>query len=259
MPNESQPQATVPKKLTTKQQRFVEEYCVDWNCTQAAIRAGYSEDTAYSQGSRLLKNVEVRAAIDARLTALSLSAGQTTKLLSEIAQTRLNDYLRVKTVPTRERVEVYASVVSAQLTEEIALIEDQASHLKKKDAGPLRRLLSQLRKRQVEMKLEVLRFGAEALVYVEGPLVLKEMVELDLVALAKAKNEGRIKSWTPTEFGVKVEMYPADAALRDMGRIHGLFEKDNDQAKPVAVVQATVQVQHTGVPLARSEKEVDDV
>lgn len=45
--------------LTGKQQRFVEEYLVDLNATQAAIRAGYSEKTAYSQGQRLLKNVEV--------------------------------------------------------------------------------------------------------------------------------------------------------------------------------------------------------
>lgn len=45
--------------LTAKQGRFVEEYLVDLNATQAAIRAGYSEKTAYSMGQRLLKHVEV--------------------------------------------------------------------------------------------------------------------------------------------------------------------------------------------------------
>jgi phage terminase small subunit len=50
--------------LTQKQQRFIEEYLVDANATQAAIRAGYSERTAYSQGQRLLKNVEVRIALE---------------------------------------------------------------------------------------------------------------------------------------------------------------------------------------------------
>ena len=49
--------------LTPKQQRFVEEYLIDLNATQAAIRAGYSEKTAYSQGERLLRNVEVAAAV----------------------------------------------------------------------------------------------------------------------------------------------------------------------------------------------------
>ena len=51
--------------LTPKQARFVEEYLVDLNATQAAIRAGYSNKTAYSQGQRLLKKVDVAAAIQA--------------------------------------------------------------------------------------------------------------------------------------------------------------------------------------------------
>ena len=41
-------------KLTDKQKQFVEEYLVDLNATQAAIRAGYSEQTGYSIGQRLL-------------------------------------------------------------------------------------------------------------------------------------------------------------------------------------------------------------
>jgi phage terminase small subunit len=50
-------------ELNEKQKRFVEEYMIDLNATQAAIRAGYSEKTAYSQGQRLLKKVEVLARI----------------------------------------------------------------------------------------------------------------------------------------------------------------------------------------------------
>ena len=44
--------------LSEKQRLFFKEYIVDSNATQAAIRAGYSKKTAYSQGQRLLKNVE---------------------------------------------------------------------------------------------------------------------------------------------------------------------------------------------------------
>ncbi|MCK3654237.1 terminase [Pasteurellaceae bacterium Macca] len=50
-------------KLTDKQKRFVEEYLIDLNATQAAIRTGYKKETAYSQGQRLLKNVEIQQAI----------------------------------------------------------------------------------------------------------------------------------------------------------------------------------------------------
>lgn len=49
--------------LTAKQERFVAEYLIDLNATQAAIRAGYSERTANEQGSRLLANVSVRSEI----------------------------------------------------------------------------------------------------------------------------------------------------------------------------------------------------
>lgn len=42
--------------MTTKQKRFCQEYLIDLNTTQAAIRAGYSEKTAYSMGQQLLKN-----------------------------------------------------------------------------------------------------------------------------------------------------------------------------------------------------------
>ena len=54
-------------KLSAKQQRFCNEYLIDLNATQAAIRTGYSEKTAYSQGQRMLKNVEVKAYLDSEL------------------------------------------------------------------------------------------------------------------------------------------------------------------------------------------------
>lgn len=50
-------------KLTDKQQRFVDEYLIDLNATQAAIRAGYSAKTADQQGSRTLANVKVKQAV----------------------------------------------------------------------------------------------------------------------------------------------------------------------------------------------------
>jgi len=49
--------------MTPKQQRFVDEYLIDLNATQAAIRAGYSAKTANEQGARLLANVSVRNAV----------------------------------------------------------------------------------------------------------------------------------------------------------------------------------------------------
>lgn len=50
-------------ELTPRQQRFVDEYLLDLNATQAAARAGYSKRTAKAQGSRLLTNVAIQAAV----------------------------------------------------------------------------------------------------------------------------------------------------------------------------------------------------
>lgn len=57
--------------MTPKQQRFVEEYLIDLNATQAAIRAGYSAKTAQEQSSRLLSNAMVAAAITKRRATLT--------------------------------------------------------------------------------------------------------------------------------------------------------------------------------------------
>ena len=53
----------ITKPLSEKQKRFCLEYVKDLNATQAAIRSGYSERTAKSQGQRLLTHVDVQALI----------------------------------------------------------------------------------------------------------------------------------------------------------------------------------------------------
>jgi phage terminase small subunit len=49
--------------MTLKQQRFVEEYLIDLNATQAAIRSGYSEETARSIASENLTKPDIQEAI----------------------------------------------------------------------------------------------------------------------------------------------------------------------------------------------------
>lgn len=62
-------------KLTPKQKLFVDEYLVDLNATQAAIRAGYSTKTSNEQGNRLLANVSVRTHIDQAMAERSRRTG----------------------------------------------------------------------------------------------------------------------------------------------------------------------------------------
>lgn len=53
--------------LTAKQKRFCDEYLVDLNATQAAIRAGYSKKTAYSIGVENLKKPEIKKYLQERM------------------------------------------------------------------------------------------------------------------------------------------------------------------------------------------------
>lgn len=62
-------------KLTEKQQRFVDEYLIDLNATQAAIRAGYSAKNADKIGSELLGKTRVAEAISEKMAERSKRTG----------------------------------------------------------------------------------------------------------------------------------------------------------------------------------------
>ena len=57
------------KKLTAKQQRFCDEYLIDLNATQAAIRAGYSAKTAGVIAAENLKKPNIKNYIDSRMAS----------------------------------------------------------------------------------------------------------------------------------------------------------------------------------------------
>ena len=73
--------------LTEKQARFCEEYLIDLNGRQAAIRAGYSPHRADVQASTLLANRKVSAYIDRRMAVLSKRTGVTQeRIIRELAR-----------------------------------------------------------------------------------------------------------------------------------------------------------------------------
>lgn len=73
--------------MTKKQKRFVEEYLIDLNATQAAIRAGYSSDTAGSIGAENLKKPEIKSKIDKAMAERSRRTGiNQDRVLLELAR-----------------------------------------------------------------------------------------------------------------------------------------------------------------------------
>lgn len=89
-------------QLTDKQEIFVREYMVDWNATQAAIRAGYSPATAQEQASRLLSLVKVRDAIEtlasARARRLGIDADELMRLWGAIIAVDANEIAQFRRV-----------------------------------------------------------------------------------------------------------------------------------------------------------------
>lgn len=73
--------------MTKKQKLFVEEYLIDLNATQAAIRAGYSAKTAQEQASRLLSNVMVQESIARAMAERSKRTGiNQDRVIQELAR-----------------------------------------------------------------------------------------------------------------------------------------------------------------------------
>ncbi|HEL9629099.1 TPA: terminase small subunit [Streptococcus suis] len=87
-------------KLTIKQRKFIDEYIISGNATDAAIKAGYAEKTAYQSGAENLKKPQVKSAIDERLKQLESS-----KIATAI-----------------EVLQVLTSILRQELTEEVVTL-----------------------------------------------------------------------------------------------------------------------------------------
>lgn len=108
--------------LTAKQERFVEEYLVDLNATQAAIRAGYSGKTARSQGQRMLTNDDIQAGIqkakEERSKRVEITQDRVVAELAKIAFADRGAFARVA-----------QGGHAVELTDTDALTEDQRAAL----------------------------------------------------------------------------------------------------------------------------------
>ena len=136
--------------LTKKQRVFIEEYLQCWNAAEAARRAGYSERTARTQGSKLLTKVDIVEAIQKRIEEKAMSADEVLVRLADQARVSLDDFVTI---------------------------------------------------------------------YGTG----KSEWNLDLPKIIREGNSHLIKSLTPTQYGLKVELHDKQKALELLGRHHKLF------------------------------------
>lgn len=139
-------------KLTEKQKRFVEEYLIDLNATQAAIRAGYSPNTAKDIGCENLAKPNIRTCIDKEIAERSKRTGinqdRVIRELARLAFVNANDVIdmeeatlkdgateddtaaiasvKVKTIPTKEGEGIEREI---KLTDKLKALELLGKHL----------------------------------------------------------------------------------------------------------------------------------
>ncbi|MFR4584788.1 terminase small subunit [Clostridium cadaveris] len=139
-------------KLTEKQQRFVEEYLIDLNATQAAIRAGYKPSSARQVGTENMSKPSIRACIDQAIAERSKRTGinqdRVIRELARLAFVNASDVIdmdeasikcnaseddtaaiasvKVKTIPTKEGDGVEREI---RLNDKLKALELLGKHL----------------------------------------------------------------------------------------------------------------------------------
>ncbi|WP_313515176.1 terminase small subunit [Sphingobacterium sp.] len=211
-------------KLTAKQQLFIDNYLIHFNATKAAIQAGYSEKTAYSIGSELLKKPELSALIESRLKESRMNSDQVMKLMSDIAQSSMNDYFRIVERDRMKRVTKPLGVLIERKKLEIkraymyidrkGYTDEEYDNYVEKNILPLE---DDILRAEIDLELD------PCATFDDSEVETYETVELDLVKLAKDKEGGKIKSFEWKEFGPKVEMYAVDGMLDKLARVNGMY------------------------------------
>ena len=211
---------TLQLGLTDKQQRFVDEYLADMNATQAAIRAGYSEDTAGSIGHENLKKPEIQLAL--------LEARKSQQSRTNItADAALREAWNIATADARELMDVktgccrccygegykYQRTVGEMNRDRDDWVEKGKNPAEFDEAGGIG--FSPL----LQPHTECPHCGGDG----QSRVVLKDTRFLSKKAIALYAGAKQ------TQHGIEVKMHSKVDALEKLFKHLGLYEKDNQQ------------------------------
>ncbi|MBO2010882.1 terminase small subunit [Hymenobacter negativus] len=257
-PAENQPTLTAYEQLTAKQKAFVDALCLEPNIshTKAAERAGYAKKSAFVEGSRLLRNAKVRKALGEQLKGVAPTSEEIAVRWDRVSRATLEDFYTTEEYeePTTELRPLLEKI--ADLSYQIDFEERVATRQELEEDQLEKHRYRQQQRRNEVIRLEVeLEMNPAATYEVPGPPAKKQRLQLDLVKAQKAGVLDLAKAIKPTQFGLGIELRDPDAALDKLARMSGAYEKDNEQSRAVAVINAKVEVISSGVPIARSEQE----
>lgn len=220
--------------LTGKRALFVEEYPKDLNATKAAERATYSPRTAYSQGQRLLKDVEVKAAIDEALKARSIrarvDADQVLERWDRRARSTAEDFLTFRTVqePTHHWVSIPEAIEYYQKEVEIERQIGQRLGLEGDAEKAHDAEVDKLEQQVVRLEV-LLERDPGRMVKIPGPLVTRVEPDFDLARMKEAGRLDLVKSvQRDKDGGLKVQLHDAAQADEAIAKHLGMFTEKID-------------------------------
>lgn len=216
-------------KLTAKQEAFCFEYVNSFNATEAAKASGYSEKTAYSIGSENLRKPEIQKKIGELLKGGIMVPDEIQKRLTDIGRTRLNDFIVPRTTVSVKKIKVGLNELICRVRAEIDFEDEYCMqvNLQKKELERHEKAQEQRRRQIIRYKLE-LKNNPNAYRIIDGEPELIEVADVDLLRLAKQKEQGNIKSLKFTKDGPQVELYAVDAALTNLAKINAMFVEKHE-------------------------------
>lgn len=218
------------KQLSIQERRFADLVLSGYQKARAARDAGYAENSARQSAQEIYNRPHVKKYIETRLEERSITAAETTKIISDIASSNIADYF----VPTMVVEVPKVKKGLAQIIEEYRLhIIDEEEFAEEKcytekEYDKFQEGLQSYRDRIIRFKIELKR-NPDAYRIVDGEPELVERQELDINALIADKERGKIKSVKYVKGELQVEGYSALDAGKEIAKMHGLYEKDNKQ------------------------------
>ena len=223
--------AALREALTPKERKFADAYLENgFNGTQAALSAGYKNGPGIRQTAHtILTKADVKAYITQSLRESAITSEEVKEMITDLSRGSLNNYMVTKHVEHTPKIKVSLLHVIQQLREQIsfeqevfaATCDSMTDDEKEAYHEMIKRWEGQITRSEIELKR-----NPTATRIVNGPTELVEVAELDVVALARDKKLGRIKSFKQTRDGVQVETYAADGAIAQLAKIVGVAPAD---------------------------------
>lgn len=216
------------ESMTGKQFKFAEEYLIDLNATQAAIRANYSKKTAGAIGFENLKKPEIREYISLRLDDYNLTQSELLKLMSSVARSSLNEYIVVKKI---ERIRTVKKPLKLSIENLLTKIQKKTMFIERANLSEdaiesIQREIDFLHNEIIQCEID-LEIDPDSTFEVSETYE-EDVADIDLIALARDKENGKIKGLSFTQYGPKIEMPDSDGMIKLLAQVKGMITNKID-------------------------------